>query len=427
MCAQQKNNESLKILLFKIGALGDTLMTTPFLRQLRSNFPLARIDYLIGNTSSVVLAGNKYLDNIIKFDEHIFFKKKPWKLLALVKKIRREKYDIIFVLDKHRVFNITGRFFGIKERIGFDRDRREGNFLTQKIRYGNEKHEIYYYLDLLNGLKIRPDYNDFKMDLFLEKKDDDFAKAFWRSHGLNKKKVIGIAPGGGKNSGEKTEYRNWPITNYIQLIKLLLKRNYFIILLGGPDDKEKENEIMKTFSNNILNKVNNYADDSDAVNSNTFNSNSINNNINNFNNNGASNNISNNAVSNNINNNVNKIKIISKDENKNRGDGTLNGYLISLIGKCSIKESTAIMKKCDNIICNDSGVMHLAATVNKKTISLFGPTNPVRKSPLWKQSKSIWKDNDIYDPDYELYGKIDKNKLGKFMKRIKPEDVVKLI
>ena len=38
-----------KILVFKIGALGDVLMTTPVLRNLRKTFPKAEITYLVGS------------------------------------------------------------------------------------------------------------------------------------------------------------------------------------------------------------------------------------------------------------------------------------------------------------------------------------------------------------------------------------------
>ncbi|ENN95565.1 glycosyl transferase family protein, partial [Methanocaldococcus villosus KIN24-T80] len=54
----------MKILLFKIGAIGDALMTTPLIRQLRKNFPNAQIDYLIGKHAHAVLEGNIYLNNL---------------------------------------------------------------------------------------------------------------------------------------------------------------------------------------------------------------------------------------------------------------------------------------------------------------------------------------------------------------------------
>jgi ADP-heptose:LPS heptosyltransferase len=95
----------------------------------------------------------------------------------------------------------------------------------------------------------------------------------------------------------------------------------------------------------------------------------------------------------------------------------------------SIKKSAALMKKCNIVICSDSGPMHIAAAVNNKVISLFGPTNPTRKAPLNKDSVAIWKDQEIYEENYELYGKVpDFSKKDKWMKKItinEIEDTVK--
>ncbi len=153
-----------KILVFKIGALGDVIMTTPFLRQLRKNYPDSKIDYLIGRYASRSLEGNKSVDEIIEFDENIFYKKKIAGWIKLIKDIRERRYNMVFVLDKHRFFNITAKMSGIKERIGFDRNG-EGVFLTRKVRYGPIRHEVHYYLDLLKADGKIPDYKDIKTEI----------------------------------------------------------------------------------------------------------------------------------------------------------------------------------------------------------------------------------------------------------------------
>lgn len=338
-----------KILFFKLGAIGDTLMTTPLLRQVRKNFPDAEIDYFIGKHSAEALEGNKNLDTITPFDESIFVKKKIVQWLKLIRKIKKEKYNIVFVLDKHWIFNLTAFLAGIPVRVGFDRLGKEGILLTKKVYYGNDKHEIVYYLDLLETLGCKVDYDDWKFELFLNKTNEKFADDAWKKYDLKGKKVIGIAPGGGKNPGEAIGIRNWPIEKYVNLIKKLIEKRFSIILLGkGADDLEKEKEILK----------------------------------------------------------INDPRIIS------------------FIDKCSIKESAALIKKCNYIICNDTGTMHIASAVNKKIISIFGPTNPMRKAPLWPESRSIWKDQAIYEADYELFGKKPK---GIFFKNIKVEDILELI
>ena len=314
-----------KVLLFKIWAIGDTLMTTPLIRQLRENFKNATIDYLIGKYSYGAINWNKYLDNIIKFDEKIFFEKNFKEWMKLIFKIRKRKYDIIFVLDKHWIFNLTAFLFGIKKRIGFDRCG-EGKFLTYKVSYFGRKHEIFYYLDLLEGLGINPNYDDWQTEIFLNKNDLDFTEKFWKENNLNNKVVVWICPGGARNIGVWDDnLRRWDTKNYIRLIKKLKEKWFEILLIGGKTDKEIEEEILK------------------------------------------------------------EIKCTSA------------------IGKTSLKESAALLKKCDVVVCNDSGPMHLAASVNKKIVSILGPTHPSEKAPLHKESKYIWKQIGC-NPCYDLWG-----------------------
>nr|MBA4405419.1 lipopolysaccharide heptosyltransferase II [Nanoarchaeum sp.] len=233
----------MKILFFKIGAIGDVLMTTPLIRQTRKNFPDAQIDYLVGNSASKVLINNNYINNVIKLDEKLFINKNIIKYLILINKIRKNKYDLIFVLDKHKAFNITAKLFGIKERIGFNREN-EGKSLTKKVDYTQDKHEIIYYLDLLNTIKPA-DYNDIKLDIFTTEEDKKYAKDFFRKNNL--RRPIGICPGGGVNPAQSLSEKIWPVENFIELIKQLSVGNQ-IVLIGGPTDQEVNDKIQKEIS-----------------------------------------------------------------------------------------------------------------------------------------------------------------------------------
>ena len=52
----------------------------------------------------------------------------------------------------------------------------------------------------------------------------------------------------------------------------------------------------------------------------------------------------------------------------------INYNCINLAGKSSILESAAILQKCDFLLCNDSGAMHIANATKTKVIAFFGPT-----------------------------------------------------
>ena len=54
---------------------------------------------------------------------------------------------------------------------------------------------------------------------------------------------------------------------------------------------------------------------------------------------------------------------------------------IDLVGKTSIKELIALLRRSCLLITNDSGPMHLAAALNTPVVALFGPTDPGRTGP----------------------------------------------
>jgi heptosyltransferase-2 len=63
----------------------------------------------------------------------------------------------------------------------------------------------------------------------------------------------------------------------------------------------------------------------------------------------------------------------------------------SLVGKATIRQSAAVIKKCNLFISNDSGLMHLASAVGTPLIAIFGPTNLDRCGPLGANSVIVRK------------------------------------
>lgn len=55
--------------------------------------------------------------------------------------------------------------------------------------------------------------------------------------------------------------------------------------------------------------------------------------------------------------------------------------VIDLVGKSNLRELAALLDLSQQVICNDSGPMHIAAALGKPTIALFGPTDPRRCGP----------------------------------------------
>jgi heptosyltransferase-2 len=59
-----------------------------------------------------------------------------------------------------------------------------------------------------------------------------------------------------------------------------------------------------------------------------------------------------------------------------------------IVDSGSLRESAAIMKRCDLIVTNDSSQMHIAAAMQLKVVAIIGPTNERYIYP-WKTAHSI--------------------------------------
>jgi heptosyltransferase-2 len=68
------------------------------------------------------------------------------------------------------------------------------------------------------------------------------------------------------------------------------------------------------------------------------------------------------------------------------GDGA-----VDLVGKCTLRETVALLKRCALFVGNDSGIMHLAAAAGAPLVALFGPQSPVKFGPWSKRAKVIYK------------------------------------
>jgi heptosyltransferase-2 len=51
-------------------------------------------------------------------------------------------------------------------------------------------------------------------------------------------------------------------------------------------------------------------------------------------------------------------------------------------GKTSIKQAASLIEACDVLVCNDSGLMHVAGAVGTPVVAIYGPTDFSRTAPL---------------------------------------------
>ena len=91
-------------------------------------------------------------------------------------------------------------------------------------------------------------------------------------------------------------------------------------------------------------------------------------------------------------NNDFKILILGSNNEKSIGnDIVTNKNMVNLCGKTSIADAVDLMHISKFCVSNDSGLMHLAAATNTKSISIYGSTSPDFTPPLTKNKDIHYK------------------------------------
>ncbi|HHW7568703.1 TPA: lipopolysaccharide heptosyltransferase II [Mannheimia haemolytica] len=67
----------------------------------------------------------------------------------------------------------------------------------------------------------------------------------------------------------------------------------------------------------------------------------------------------------------------------------LQRYCLNLAGQTDLNQAVDLIADCQAVVSNDSGLMHIAAALNKPLVALYGPTSPQYTPPLFKNAVII--------------------------------------
>lgn len=207
-------DKKLKILVMRYRFIGDTLLTVPFLRNLRYAYPHAQIDMLVAPVSGEIIETCPYVDNFIYFDttkKHRYEnkegaqKKTFW---TYVKLLKQQNYDKAYVLKRSLSSAFLAFAAGIKERIGFDTEGR-GFLLTKRVKYVENRHEIDCFLDVLraDNIEVRDNYlENWVTDEELKQVQDVINEKILPENSGLKKVIVHATSGNRKKEWEKQKW-----------------------------------------------------------------------------------------------------------------------------------------------------------------------------------------------------------------------------
>ena len=237
-----------KILIINLDAMGDVLMTTAQLPGVKRKFPDSTIYWITLKSAAPLLYNNEYIDKVFNWDAESIL------ILSQI------EFDYVMNVDKSQRSCALVNSLNAKNKLGFALNK------NGAIIPANKSAKYNYDLGMDDHFKFKVNQRtgqDYLAETFeLEFKGDDYIFNFTTEELRfieNYKKDLRLRDTDkiiGFNTGCSELYPNkkMSVGQHIFLInKLLSKKKYKIMLLGGPEDTERNKEIADYFRGRVFN------------------------------------------------------------------------------------------------------------------------------------------------------------------------------
>lgn len=343
------NAEVRQILIVRLDEIGDMVLTTPFIRELRRGYPKARITLVVKPATYNLFEKCPYIDDLKAFKKS----EGRWKTFQNISRAKKfAKKELIGAYDMAIVPRFDGDFAymagmiaffsGAPRRVGYApwvlpskarSDRGLERFYTEFVpaRPG-VCHEVERSLDILRYLGC--EIADDRLELWTDDHDETVAEQLLSTGGRH---LLGIV----LSTGNK--HKEWPVADFVAMAKRCRQRGYQPVLLGAGENTRVYGEEFAAACPEAIN----------------------------------------------------------------------------LIGKCTLRETYAVLRRCERFVGGDTGPMHMATASGVRGCTFYFTNWPVYRD--YPVRFGPWKGNiHVLQPKDRTVG-IDNNG------RISPEDVAEVI
>ncbi|HEX5631925.1 MAG TPA: glycosyltransferase family 9 protein, partial [Gemmatimonadales bacterium] len=213
-----------RILLVRLSAMGDVLLTTPLLRALRRRHPDAEIQYCTRPAFAPLLADHPALNGLVLFEP------RDESLGELAHRIRAGRFT--HLLDLHGVPRTRLlRLLAPGPWRGYSKRRLARAVLIRWKRdvYRDAVPEPERFFEAARGLDVRPDGGP--PDFHLADAARERAAAWLARHGLGAERpLVTLAPGAAHVT------KRWPPEHWQALARALTTGGHDVLVVGGADD-----------------------------------------------------------------------------------------------------------------------------------------------------------------------------------------------
>jgi ADP-heptose:LPS heptosyltransferase len=220
----------VKFLIIRFSSIGDIVLTTPVIRNLKKQVEGAEIHYLTKKAFLPVLEENPYIDKIHLFDNNF---------QLMVNELKKAEID--FIIDLHN--NLRSSHFKLAlKRVSFSFSKlniEKWLLVNLKLNRLPNVHIVDRYMHTLDMFSIKNDLSG--LDFFINPNNEMDIKLL---PGKFADGYIALVIGAKHNTKQMTEEK---------IVNLINKCDYPVILLGGKDEAARGERIAAATGEKCLN------------------------------------------------------------------------------------------------------------------------------------------------------------------------------
>jgi ADP-heptose:LPS heptosyltransferase len=245
----------LRILVIALAGIGDCLIATPLIHELRLQYPEAELEaFVFWPGSRDLLEGNPHLHAI---HQRNLVKDGAPKAIRYLLSLRRRRYDLtVNAHPQGRIhYRVAAGLIGGRLRLSHRYERHgalDRLLVNRTLPQDYRLHSIENNQRLLDLLERVPRLPSPGLELYLTPAETQWAGEFVRRHRLEARRRLGlhVGSGGTKNLALK----RWPLAHYIELLRQLGRSHpeLAVLLFGGPEEEAAHAEILAALGNPLI-------------------------------------------------------------------------------------------------------------------------------------------------------------------------------
>ncbi len=243
-----------RILVIALSGIGDTLIATPFIRELRHHFPEAEIEALVlWPGARQILEGNPHLNSV---HQHDFLRRSKRETILFIAQMRRRKYDLSVNVHTQgrREYRFVARAISARRRLSHAYENHgplDEWLMTDSLPQDYSVHSAVNNNRFLELLGLEPHIAHPTYQLFLTREEESFATDFIGAEKLGEGRLLGVHVGSGGT--KNLALRRWPVDHYRRLFVEIQKRlpEVRIVLFGGPEEQAVHQELIQAIPSGL--------------------------------------------------------------------------------------------------------------------------------------------------------------------------------